>query len=227
MATKTPEERRKAYFAYVRYVQSIAVLRQSKEKARNAKKEKEAMIQKFIEMVRDTLKQAKEQIWRRACFKKLIAHKDDLENMHGGIEHVAASLEEQNKKVAEAGYVAIKTVKPIDKGKSSFCSLFCSHMLKTLYLQLSALVKQSEKPNKLYRDQAWMKLIPALYRLLQDLKRIEELKKEIAENCHYVEFLKSVQPLLTGDSCDSQHSSDQELENSDTSSSEDITVISR
>nr|XP_037280322.1 uncharacterized protein LOC119173623 [Rhipicephalus microplus] len=115
MATKTLEERRKAYFAYVRYVQSIAVLRQSKAKARNAKKEKEAMIQKFIEMVRDTLKQAKEQIWRRACFKKLIAHKDDLENMQGGIEHVAVSLEEQNKKVAEAGYVAIKTVKPIDK----------------------------------------------------------------------------------------------------------------
>ncbi|XP_075752313.1 uncharacterized protein LOC119173623 isoform X3 [Rhipicephalus microplus] len=171
------------------------------------------MIQKFIEMVRDTLKQAKEQIWRRACFKKLIAHKDDLENMQGGIEHVAVSLEEQNKKVAEAGYVAIKTVKPIDK--------------ETLYLQLSALVKQSENPNKLYCDQAWMKLIPALYRLLQDLKRIEELKKEIAENCHYVEFLKSVQPLLRGDSCDSQHSSDQELENSDTSSSEDITVISR
>ncbi|XP_075752312.1 uncharacterized protein LOC119173623 isoform X2 [Rhipicephalus microplus] len=157
MATKTLEERRKAYFAYVRYVQSIAVLRQSKAKARNAKKEKEAMIQKFIEMVRDTLKQAKEQIWRRACFKKLIAHKDDLENMQGGIEHVAVSLEEQNKKVAEAGYVAIKTVKPIDK--------------ETLYLQLSALVKQSENPNKLYCDQAWMKLIPALYRLLQDLKR--------------------------------------------------------
>lgn len=210
---RTPEEK-EAFFTYVRYLQSVAEVKEMKAKVQNAKERKAALTQECIGTIYETLTKAKQLKCQAVFLKEMKARKGDLENMnlHGNIGQVITSVAEQNKKHTEAGYVAIRTVKPVDK--------------ETLHSKMSASNAQSERHRELSLDKAQMKIIPAVHRGLQDLKRIQELKREIAEACDKLEFLKSVQHLLGDDASDSQYSSAEELEGYDVSSSEDTSEVS-
>uniref|UniRef100_A0A224YK94 Uncharacterized protein n=1 Tax=Rhipicephalus zambeziensis TaxID=60191 RepID=A0A224YK94_9ACAR len=211
--TRTPEEK-KAFLTYVKYLQSVVELRDIKAKVQRSKERRKALTREYIDAIANTLNEAKDLKCRAAHVKELMAQKGDLENMnvHGNISHVITSVDQQNKKHAEAGYVAIRTVKPVDK--------------ETLYSEMNVLNEQDEPHDKLTLDKAELKIIAAVHKGLEDLKRIRELKKEIAESCDKLEFLKSVQHLLNDGTSDSDYGSAHEPEAYDVSSSEDTSESS-